>query len=311
MHVPTQRRILSLVLLVVLAGLVGTSVAAEESSFTVVLLPDTQFYSERYPQTYLVQTRWIKQQAEAENIKFVIHLGDIVQDPGDRKQWENADRAHRVLDGAVAYSVLPGNHDIDDSSGQRDTPLYNEFFPPSRFSSSAFYGGHLGKRNDANYCHFEAAGMKFLVLSLEFGPTAATFEWAERVLASHRDRRVILATHCYLRPSGRDASWGEKIFNRLVRKHPNVFMVVSGHVLGVHHQQSLNDAGGTVHEILCDYQGRPNGGDGWLQSLRFVPEENKIHVRAYSPLLKKADDKPKHSYTLDYEMGRAVLKKAS
>ena len=42
--------------------------------------------------------------------------------------------------------------------------------------------------------------------------------------------------------------------------------------------------------------------DGWLQTLRFVPRENKIHVEAYSPLLKKYNRQPGHTYTLEYVM---------
>ena len=54
--------------------------------------------------------------------------------------------------------------------------------------------------------------------------------------------------------------------------------------------------------MLTDYQGLPNGGDGWLRSLKFVPGENKIHVRTYSPLLNKDKEDPKHTFSLDYEM---------
>ena len=49
--------------------------------FTVVLLPDTQKYTQQSPEDnrYSAQTSWIKSNAEAENIEFMIHLGDIVQ----------------------------------------------------------------------------------------------------------------------------------------------------------------------------------------------------------------------------------------
>ena len=39
-------------------------------------------------------------------------------------------------------------------------------------------------------------------------------------------------------------------------------------------------AGGSRVEML-DYQGYLNGGHGWLQILRFVPDEKRIHVEAH------------------------------
>jgi hypothetical protein len=115
-----------------------------------------------------------------------------------------------------------------------------------------------------------------------------------------------------MRPKGRDtacgASYGladnsgQDIWEKFVRKHANIFMVLSGHVLGVGTQTSANDAGRPVHEMLVDYQGLPNGGDGWLRTLRFAPVEDKIYVTAYSPLLKQTNKQPAHTFTLDYEM---------
>jgi len=75
--------------------------------FTVVLIPDTQYYSEKHPLTYLQQTTWIKDYTGAINIKFAIHLGDIVQTAKNENEWVVADTAQKVLDGVVPYSVVP------------------------------------------------------------------------------------------------------------------------------------------------------------------------------------------------------------
>ncbi len=284
--------------------------AAPEASFSVVLLPDTQFYSEKFPDNYIAQTLWIRQQREKDNIKFAIHLGDIVQTPTKESEWENANRAMAILDGVVPYSMVPGNHDMTVKS--RDSSLYNKYFSPARYQDHKWYGGHLGETNDNNYCYFEAAGMKFMVISLEFAPRDETLEWAAGVAKKHPEHRVIVATHCYMRTNARDTACatqykvegnsGEQIWQKLIRKQPNIFLVVSGHILGVGLQESTNDAGGKVIEMLTDYQGLPRGGNGWLRTLRFVPAENKIQVKAYSPLLKESKDDAKHSFSLDYEM---------
>jgi Calcineurin-like phosphoesterase len=299
------------------ASLCPMAALGQSESFSVVLLPDTQNYAEKYPETYLAQTKWIAARAKEDNIKFAVHLGDIVQNAHVEEEWEKADAAHRVLDGAVPYSVVPGNHDMDKKDEQltRGSSLYAKYFPPSRFAKMPGYGGHMGDTNDCNYCFFEGAGMKFMVLSLQFAPSKEMVAWAEGVVNAHKDHRIIVATHYYMRPEGRgvtpspyglDGYDGEGLWNAFIRKHENIFMVVSGHVLGIHHQTSKNDAGGDVHEILCDYQGHPNGGDGWLQTLRFVPAENAIHVEAYSPLLDKKNDAPAETYVLTYEMSRGT-----
>ena len=290
---------------------------AADEDFTVVLLPDTQFYSEKYPETYIAQTLWIRKRLKEDNIKFAVHLGDIVQTPTKLNEWKNAQRAMEVLDGVVPYSMVPGNHDM--IVKRRDSRLYNTFFSPERYQELPWYGGHMGDTNDNNYCFFEGGGMKFIVISLEFAPRDAALEWAAGVARRHPDHRVIVATHCYMRPKGRDTACsdsyqaggnsGEQMWQKLIRKQPNIFMVVSGHVLGVGLQTSTNDAGGKVIEMLTDYQGLPRGGDGWLRTLRFAPHENKIHVRAYSPLLDKENDDPRHSFSLDYDM-RPALRKA-
>ena len=304
-------RLLSVTLVFVLATISGcASTTQAPGIFTVFLLPDTQNYAEKFPDTYTAQTEWIRSRVKADNVSFVIHLGDIVQNASVVKEWDNADQAHRVLDGVVPYSVAPGNHDMDvvDGGLTRGTSLYDKYFGPSRFRGRAWYGGHMGQSNANNYCFFESGGLKFMVLSLEYAPTDSTLTWASDVLAAHGDRRVIVETHYYMRTDGRGKGTslggyiGDDLWEKFIRKHGNIFMVVSGHVGGVYHQTSTNDAGLPVHEILCDYQGLPNGGDGWLQSLRFVPAENAIYIEAYSPVLDKHNLAPAHTYRLDYRM---------
>jgi 3',5'-cyclic AMP phosphodiesterase CpdA len=291
--------------------------AAEEESFTVVLLPDTQFYSEKHPDTYVAQTLWIRQRLKQDNIKFAVHLGDIVQTSTKEPEWVNANRAMEILDGVLPYSVVPGNHDMQVKT--RNTELYNKYFSPARFKDRKWYGGHLGEANDNNYCYFEACGRKFLVISLEFAPRDAALEWATEVAAKHPEHHVIVATHCYMRIKERDTSCadsyktegnsGEEMWQKFVKKSPNVFLVVSGHVAGVGLQTSTNDAGRKVVEMLTDYQNLANGGDGWLRTLRFEPAAGKIHVRTYSPLLDKENTDANQTFTIDCEL-RPALRKA-
>lgn len=100
---------------------------------------------------------------------------------------------------------------------------------------------------------------------------------------------------------GRNAI-GNRIWDGFVSKQPNIFMVVCGHVASIAHKESVNESGGTVHEILCDYQTQPNGGNGWLQTMRFLPSQDLIEVEAYSPVLDEHKTEDPHTYTLEYDM---------
>jgi hypothetical protein len=275
-----------------LAGLVS-AFAAE---FTIVLVPDTQYYTESYPETFHAQTEWIQANAAKEKIAFVIHLGDITE-RNTPEQWQIASKAMARLDGRVPYSVLPGNHDGFASTNPKhhSTQLYNQTFPPSRFQAYPWYGGHSG---DNNYFQFQAGGIDFLVVNLRFGPTDADLAWAAELLGKHPKRRAIVATHAYMyndntrlgpgddsspHKKSLDYNDGEQIWEKLIRHHKNIFLVVSGHVYGTGRQTSKGEAGNTVHEILADYQKYPKGGDGWLRLMRFDTSKGEIQFRTYSP----------------------------
>jgi hypothetical protein len=290
----------------------------EAGEFTLALLPDTQRYTWMDPEIFYAQTRWIARQRDPLDIRFVIHLGDIVDDYTDA-EWKVADRAMATLDGVVPYSVTPGNHDLGrnaEGSVIRNSSKYNAVFPPHRFRDFSWYGGHRGVTNENNYCLFEAGGEKYLVLSLEFGPPDATLDWANDLIPQFQDHRVILATHCYMyhddtrmgegddySPHKKGPAWndGEEIWEKCVRRHPNIFMVVSGHVKGdgAGRLISRGDAGNAVYQMLSNYQMVENGGNGWLRILRFLPREKIIQVTTYSPTLDRIDNRPDQTFLID------------
>ena len=304
---------------VLCVGMAAHSAKPATDPFTVAVIPDTQYYCSTSPpaptadigtaEMYYDLTAWLKKHAAKEKMRFAIHLGDLIQDPANEDEWKIADAAQRTLEWSLPYSVLPGNHDTDQKT--HEDALYDKYFGPQRFADQKFYGGHEGTKNNNNYCFFEGGGMKFMVLSIEYKPSAAVLAWANQVVADHPDHRVIVATHSYLNNDGSyTKDGGQDIRNKLVRRNDNIFMVIGGHVPGWCHRKSFNDHGRPVLEILTDYQWEPNGrspeqygGNGWLNLMRFVPSENKIHFSSYSPYLDRWwKDDPLHEYTLDYQM---------
>jgi len=288
--------------------------------FCIVALPDTQLYAESYPDIFLAQTQWIKDHKGELNIVFVAHEGDITN-KNSEEQWRNADKAMSILDGVVPYALALGNHDMGPGGNaeNRDSRLFNKFFPVSRFEKQPWYSGHYGDKNDNAYCYFTAAGMKFLVLALEFGPRDEVLDWASKVVSQHRDRQVIVVTHCYMywddtrvgqgdnhnvHTYGCGGNDGEEMWQKFVRKHENIFLVLSGHIVdaGVGRLTSTADHGNEVHQILANYQMKENGGNGWLRIMKFVPEESKIYVTTYSPFLKEYAADEQNQFELHYEM---------
>jgi hypothetical protein len=75
----------------------GPAIAGGDTSFTVVALPDTQYYAAAHPAILEAQARWIVAQHDVANIAFVVHEGDIV-DADEPGQWERAARSLRLLE---------------------------------------------------------------------------------------------------------------------------------------------------------------------------------------------------------------------
>jgi hypothetical protein len=262
-------------LLFIIAGCQTKSAAETEKEFTIIALPDTQYYSAKYPHIFYQQTAWVRDNSKKLNCKFVIHEGDIVDVASDRSMWQVADKAMTVLDDNVPYCFAVGNKDLPSDN-------FNKYFPVSRCENKPWYGGHFGKTNDNSYQFFKAAGMDFMIICLCYDPNEAVLEWANKIVDEHPGHRVIVATHSYL-VVNMFTSQGVKIWSSFVKKHKNIFLVLCGHIL-VGRRTDTGDNGNTVYSLLADYQKLDNGGNGWLRIIKFIPAKNTIEVRTYSPM---------------------------
>ncbi len=298
--------------------------------FSIVVLPDTQYYHDEVD-AFTVQTTWIREFRDALDIRFVLHEGDIVNTPVSDREWSHASEAMGVLDGIVPYVLAVGNHDMGDvrrSVPSRNKDLYDVYFPPSRFECEPWYGSRMEQAGNGNYYTlFDVGDLRFLIISLEFGADDRALEWAGRVLSNNFHRRAIILTHCYtyfddtrvgpgdaLNPHDYGieqlgANDGEDMWSELVRRHPNVFLVLSGHVhaygegLGTGRLSTIGDYGNTVHQLLANYQSSYyNLGDGWLRILSFIPSENRISISTYSPLLDEWMSDDENNFDLFFDM---------
>jgi len=273
--------------------------------FTVVVLPDTQYYASNYPDLFNAQMQWIVQNRTAHNIVFVASLGDNVDVPGDLKQWARADAAYSILDAAgVPYGVAAGNHDGAPSG----TENFNAYFGEARFAGRPTYGGHYGNDNDNSYALFEAGGLEFILIFIEFddGMTGAghpVLAWADSLLQAYADRRAIVISHNMLEGGTSNAfsSQGRAIYTAL-SGNPNLFLMLGGH-LDIAARRRDSDRGHTVYTLRSDYQFVDTWQSGYLRLLRFSPAKDRIYVRTYSPITGKYyPDRTDNNFSLFYDM---------
>ena len=285
---------------------------AAAGDFMLVVLPDTQFYAESYPEIFKSQTRWIVDNRVARHIVYAVGLGDVVN-VTNAAQYEVASAAFAMLEDPVAtglpqgipFGVPVGNHD-----GPPDYELFNHYFPPSRFSGRAYYGGSHETGYQNHYDLFSAAGIDFLVLSLEYnaGAKPAIMDWANGILRAYPKRRAIVIAHSLLRAGAkwpRPAAWsidgGTTIFPAL-SPNANVFLMLCGHDNGKGRRHEAV-GGHFIDVLLADYQGDIHGGDGYLRTLEFSPANNQIRVKSYSPATGGSKTDGDNEFTLDCDLG--------
>jgi len=304
----------------------GADLGGEASApVTVIVLPDTQYYSSLHPDIYAVQTGWIVEQQSARNIALALHVGDLVDTPNSHPQWAVANSSMRVLDGLVPYVIVSGNHDMDANRAG----LMNNTFPPS--TMPWITGTMTEGQIDNNYTVVDIGPQKWLVLGLEFGPRDAVLTWADAVLKAYPTLPAIIVTHAYLYGDVRydyaaygstqnyyprfyeftpseGINDGEDIWQKLIVPNPNVRLVFCGHLTGAGRLTSLRADGSRVHQMLSDYQwlyaGTADdlGGSGYLRILQFDYGKKEIRVQTYSPYLGKSMTDDANQFTISLEI---------
>ena len=301
----------------------GRPITTLGPDFSIVALPDTQFYSaERFgglKEMFVAQTEWVISNRLSRNIAYVAHLGDI-SDSGDIKsgvpntlEWINATNAMYRLEDPVRtlsnygipYGMAVGNHDEEPIGNADGTTLfYNQYFGVDRFDGRPYYGGHYGTNNDSHVDFFSASGLDFVVVYFKYDTNAdpAVLAWADNILKTNANRRAIAVTHNF----GNTATpltfskQGAAIYEAL-KTNANLFLMLAGHVTG---EGSRVDTfnGNTVHTFVSDFQGWTNGGNGYLRIMEFSPQRNQIVVQTYSPWTDTYETDADSEFFFDYNM---------
>ena len=300
--------------------------------YTVIAMPDPQFYAAFYPDIFDAQTRWIAGERALGNIAFVLHEGDLV-DTDNEGQWSAAARSMQLLDGLVPYVISTGNHDYDyggDGWTMSRSTLIDSYFPVWKFAALRWFKGTFDPQHiENNYALIDVpgGGGQWLVVSLEFGPRDEVLTWADGIVKQYPDTPAMIVTHAYLYQDGtrydhtaqnKLQAWnphgypigakpgavndGEEIWQKLVLGNSNIQFVFCGHVLdrGTGRLRSTRPDGTTVNQLLANYQVQDLGGGGYLRVMQFFPAARTVHVRTYSPYFDAFKTDPENDFVLGY-----------
>lgn len=274
-------------------------------AYSIAFLPDIQYTTELYPKRLQPVFDYLLENREQKNIQYLISLGDLTNANTD-KEWAAISAQTKRLDGQLPYAVIQGNHDVFGTDGQ---PRFDQYY----LNKTDYYrhveenGGFYQEDSLANtYLLFSAGQVDYLILNLDFGAKDAVLSWADEVLREHADRRVIVVTHGYLHTHGgwltKDKTYapstylpglnnGDDMWNKLLKKHENVMLVVSGHISHDHivHSTVTGDHGNTVHQLLMDpqYTDKLLGGAGIVALMEFTEDGRYARVMYYSTTQQK------------------------
>jgi hypothetical protein len=119
----------------------GGDSGPSEGSYSFVILPDTQYYYGDQGagnfSKWLAQMNWIRDHAESDNLRYVLHLGDIT-DQADHSsthltQWKLATSICDGIMEKVPLALVTGNHDGLENSR---TSLFSD---PEYFGAGSVY----------------------------------------------------------------------------------------------------------------------------------------------------------------------------
>lgn len=269
-------------------------IPVNDYAFSFAVVGDTQVINDKYPDKFAGIYDWIVDNTTEKKIKFVFGLGDITEKSA-QAEWDRAKNAIHKMDGIVPYSLVRGNHD--------GKSAFNHTFPLSDYKDEILesFDGTM-----VNTCRKLTVGkINYLIFTLDYGPSNAVLNWVGGLCEQYSDHHVIITTHSYLFRDGTTLDQGDvcppattggqnngdHMWNKLISKHKNILMVISGHDpcdrIIVSQDKGVN--GNVVTQMLVDPQGADAqlGGLGMVAILYFSEDGSQVSVEYYSTIKEK------------------------
>lgn len=313
-------------------------------AFTIVIMPDTQFLVAAFyadgnappwePWDVAKKARfegmiqWILDNETAENIKMVVHTGDMTHHnetwgsifPDDVEYERIKPYFDQIDDAGIPFLLCPGNHEYDLHLTPRTLNAFNYYFPDTRYTDKEYDTGQYeaGKSENAYY-KLDIQGQEYLFLSTEFLPSTDVLAWCNTVAVDNPNAVIFYFTHEYLngnedtglgvRSSGTASYYnlendspvrcdGVTEWSEFVQKHKNVTAVYSAHY--AHRSSALastGDSNSIINQFCNDYSYEASSlVDDSLILVRVNPEYNTVTTRVYSP----TQGDYLHGYAQDY-----------
>lgn len=289
----------------------------EAKDYTLAIVPDIQMITLFYPEMVATLPDYLLQHQEEQKIEAVFTVGDLtngkhVQGSSFDKQYKTIADEFAKLDGAMPYIFVPGNHDYDDEcSTSKGLTYLNKYLTIDKMSQWDEWGDSFSDDSIINaYYKMEYEGVKYLVFALDFGPSDEVLEWCCEVTEQNPDHRVILLTHGFLHPDGRlceedmsaapekygfsnyvDVNCGANIWDKWLKKYPNVFMTFCGHVISddIIVEETVGDNGNVVANFLINGQGliMSDGLESLVALFNFDEQNQLVYVNYVSTVQDK------------------------
>jgi predicted phosphodiesterase len=258
-------------------------------------VPDSQLYAQATPDLMTHQFEYVAEVAEERKTELVVQAGDWVNREylSQEYQWVNAEPSALAMEEAgLPYLISWGNHDYQNNRNGR--VMLPKYFPMERFEKSLEgspwrFGG--SDNIDNYYYTAEIDGAQLLLLTVGFfsadNADDPGLAWARDVIEAHPDHSVILANHNSVN-QGVNGWSNAHVTRELVDPHPNVKLVLGGHIAGTGVASRETAGGNRAYGVLTDYQSRVYGGQEYLKHISVDAENDLLYFNTWSPLLEKA-----------------------
>ncbi len=299
----------------------GTSGIGTSDSWSLVVIPDTQRLAANNSTAYNALTQWIVDNKDTEDIRMVMHVGDLVNLGSSDAQWNVAQTAMNQLHaGDVPFLMAAGNHDFDDDAKggtyQRAVTKWDARFPNSDWTSYDWYVSGYNSQTQNQAATLTILGIKYLFLTIEIFPRAAVITWANTQITNENPDKIIVITHMMVDQNGNhepdvvagsdvpstysicdyrtdaDCKSGEELYADFISQHDNIILVVNGHDLENGQSEGVaarTDTvnGNVINQHLANYQNISTNSyadSAYIRKYTFSSDGTTCDVTTYNPV---------------------------